>query len=54
MNGKTYKEFRQDNYPGVGEQLDMLWHMIDQGLPLDKTSAFYKAIAAIKNQFPKS
>jgi len=31
----------------------LIWHAIDQGLPLDKSSAFYAACAAVKNEFPK-
>ena len=50
---KTYKELRQDNYPSIGDQLDMLWHAIDAGTPLDKTSAFYIALSAVKTKYPK-
>lgn len=42
-----YQRLRK--YPPIGEQLDMIWHAIDSGLPLDKTSDFYLAIKATKN-----
>jgi hypothetical protein len=48
----TYYQSRAGEYPLVGEQLDMLWHAIDQGA-LDKNSLFYTTIADIKNRFPK-
>jgi len=48
----TYSQSRAGEYPLVGEQLDMLWHAIDQGA-LDKNSLFYTTIADIKNRFPK-
>ena len=56
VNPKQYKTNRQYYFSQnlqIGDQLDMIWHSIDQGLPLDKTSDFYKAIADVKIQFPK-
>ena len=47
-----YSGDRRQVYPEIGEQLDMLWHAIDQGT-LDKTSDFYTAIKAIKDANPK-
>jgi hypothetical protein len=46
----TYKYQRQ--YPSLGDQLDMLWHAIDNGT-LNKTSDFYTAIKAVKDAHPK-
>lgn len=48
-----YRASRRKEYPPIGDQLDMLWHAIDQG-KLDKTSEFYKYIKAIKDKHPKS
>jgi len=45
-----YKLLRQ--YPSIGDQLDMLWHAIDNGT-LNKTSDFYTAIKAVKDAHPK-
>ena len=46
----------KDNvYPNLSLQLDMLWHDIDNGLFGDqaKTGSFYKTIHNIKNSNPK-
>ena len=50
---KTYAESRAAAYPSIGNQLDMIWHAINDGKPLDKTSAFFTAIADVKTEFPK-
>ena len=36
----------------IGEQLDNLWHDIDEG-KLDKTGKFYTSIKVIKDKYPK-
>ena len=50
---ENYIPLRQNAYPTIGDQLDMLWHMIDKELPFDKTSVFYTTLASVKNQHPK-
>jgi hypothetical protein len=52
-NPPTYRELRAAAYPALGDQLDMIWHAINQGLPLDTTSQFYQAIAQVKETYPK-
>lgn len=47
-----YKLERARAYPQIKEQLDMLWHAIDEG-KLDKTSDFYLKLKAVKDEFPK-
>ena len=47
-----YKALRAREYPQIREQLDMLWHAIDQG-GLDKESDFYKELKKIKEKYPK-
>ena len=49
---QKYQRQRKQAYPNIGEQLDMLWHALDQG-KLDKTSDFYTTLAAVKAQYPK-
>ena len=49
-DAKEYQRLRQ--YPSIGDQLDMLWHAIDNGT-LNKTSDFYTAIKAVKDAHPK-
>lgn len=39
-------------YPKMSEQLDALWHDIDNG-KLDKTGEFYKMIKNVKDSHPK-
>ena len=50
MNAKVheYLNLREADYPAVSTQLGLLWHDINNGT-LDKTGAFYKAIADVKN-----
>jgi hypothetical protein len=41
-------------YPSIGDQLDMLWHSIDQDPILkSKYFAFYEAIKSVKVKNPK-
>jgi hypothetical protein len=49
-DAKEYQRLR--SYPKIGDQLDMLWHAIDNGT-LNKTSDFYTAIKAVKDAHPK-
>lgn len=50
-DSNDYQRLRQ--YPAIGDQLDMLWHAIDNGT-LNKTSDFYTTIKAVKDAYPKS
>ena len=43
----------QTSYPRIEEQLDKLWHDIDEG-KLDKNGEFYKNIKSVKDTFPKT
>ena len=52
-DAKNYQRQRQPEYPAIGEQLDMLWHAIDDGT-LDKTSDFYTSLKATKDKYPKT
>jgi hypothetical protein len=49
-DAKEYQ--RQREYPAIGDQLDMLWHAIDDGT-LDKTSDFYTSLKVTKDKYPK-
>lgn len=48
-----YKKLRALEYPAVGEQLDMLWHAMDQGA-LPKAEPFYTTLQRVKQQHPKT
>lgn len=52
LNKLTYAEKRGLEYPAIGDQLDMLWHAIDNGT-LDKTSDFYTTLKEVKDNNPK-
>ena len=50
-----YLEQRRNAYPEIGDQLDMLWHSIDQDPQLkSKYFDFYEAIKAVKVKYPKN
>jgi hypothetical protein len=48
----AYVDSRKEEYPAIEEQLDLLWHAIDDGT-LDKTSDFYTSLKATKDKYPK-
>ena len=49
-----YAQQRRNAYPKIGDQLDMLWHSIDQDPQLkSKYFNFYEAIKAVKVKYPK-
>ena len=52
IDNRTYDEKRKIEYPHFGEQLDMLWHAIDNE-NLNKTSEFYNVLKSIKSKYPK-
>ncbi len=43
---------REAVYPPIGDQIDALWHAMDEGL-LPKVPAFYDPIKAVKSKLPK-
>ncbi|MBP6581856.1 MAG: hypothetical protein KA204_00040 [Chromatiaceae bacterium] len=48
----TYVTQRLENYPSPGEQLDALWHAMDDGAT-PKIEPWYSSIKAIKDAYPK-
>ena len=51
----NYAELRRNAYPEIGDQLDMLWHSIDQDAELkQKYFDFYQAIKSVKVKYPKN
>ncbi len=61
INGKCVKTInaepsyvvqRQNAYPSLGDQLDMLWHAMDCGV-LPKVEPFYTQILSVKTQYSK-
>ena len=54
-DAKQYQRERATAYPSIGDQLDMLWHSIDQNPSLkSEYFEFYEAIKAIKVKHPKN
>jgi hypothetical protein len=49
-------QYQRDRvYPAIGDQLDMLWHSIDQNPKLkSEYFEFYEAIKAVKVKYPKN
>ena len=55
IESKDYVNKRKLDYPAIGDQLDMLWHSIDQNPELkSKYFDFYEAIKAVKVKYPKN
>ena len=51
---KSYITKRKAAYPPIGDQLDHLWHSIDENAELkQKYFKFYEAIKAVKVKYPK-
>ena len=49
----SYQHERAVSYPKVEDQLDMLWHMMDQNVIPGKNSSWYNSLLAVKNKYPK-
>lgn len=51
-----YQKFRAVTFPKITDQLDLLWHDIDQGLlgAQAKTGQWYQTIKSVKDQYPKN
>ena len=55
VESKDYVNKRKSAYPSIGDQLDMLWHSIDQTPALkSQYFDFYEAIKAVKVKHPKN
>lgn len=50
-----YQRDRETSYPEIKEQLDLLWHAIDDGKfnVKSKDTDFYKKLKAVKDANPK-
>lgn len=47
-----YIDQRKMEYPKMSDQLDMLWHAMNDGL-LPKAEPFYTSIKTVKDKYPK-
>jgi hypothetical protein len=50
---EQYKELRKNKYPSIEDQLDMLWHMMDQEIIPGKGSDWYNTISEVKSKYSK-
>lgn len=51
-NDKLYQSLRRSEYPPISDQIDMIWHAMDNGgFPI--INDFYETIKEIKNKYPK-
>lgn len=48
-----YQRKRAGEYPAIKDQLDMLWHMMDDETIPGKNSVWYNAIKQVKDNNPK-
>ena len=48
-----YKKWRSLEYPSVIDQLDMIWHAMDNG-EIPKANTFFEARASVKEKYPKN
>ena len=54
QDAQAYARTREAAYPSIGDQLDMLWHAIDDNATLKTRYAdFHTAIKAVKDANPK-
>ena len=49
----TYQDARKSAYPSTEEQMDMLWHAMEQGV-LPKAEPFYSVLLSVKTRYPKN
>lgn len=49
---ETYEDKRKREYPGICDQLDMLWHAMDTN-QIPRAQRFYNAIKRVKDKHPK-
>ncbi len=49
----NHEERRAADYPPLEEQMDMLWHAMDQGT-MPKAEPFYSTLQRVKQQHPKT
>jgi len=48
----VYARYRSNEYPSITEQLDALWHAMDDGV-LPKVDGFYDTVKEVKEKYPK-
>jgi len=49
---EDYRKLRREAYPSLGDQLDALWHSMDNN-GATKLEPFYSMIKQVKAKYPK-
>lgn len=52
QHNEDYKKLRAAEYPKIADQIDALWHAMDDGL-IPKIEPMYSEIKAVKDKYPK-
>jgi hypothetical protein len=52
-NDKQYQRDRQQNFPSIGNQLDMLWHELNTSGSISADGTWFNQIKSIKDEYPK-
>jgi hypothetical protein len=47
-----HRKRRSEEYPSIEEQMDSIWHAMDQGM-IPKIEPMYSRIKAVKDKYPK-
>lgn len=49
---EDYRKLRKQAYPAIGDQLDALWHAMDEN-EIQRIEPFYSMIKEVKDKYPK-
>ena len=49
-----YDSLRMVNYPHIGNQLDMLWHELNNSGSISTNGTWFQSILGVKENFPKN
>ena len=52
QHSEDYRKLRRAEYPPVADQMDALWHAMDDGT-MPKVEPFYSQIKAVKDKYRK-
>lgn len=52
INNLQYQKERAKKYPSIGDQLDMIWHSMNNG-EIPKSLDFFESIKSVKDAYPK-
>lgn len=50
----TYAKERSQSYPAIEDQLDMLWHEVNETGSISKSGSWFTGIKKVKTDYPKT